>query len=285
MKNEEKYELVRLDPDIPVFMWLHPRGRTTNPRVIDAHWHRSLEFDIIWDDELLYYINGVEYRLDGESVCLINSMDVHRLIPQSERKGPEIIGFTLIIGYDFLKSLVQDIEESIFVLDGTEQTRAVRGRLVKMADIFFAQASPYWKAEIMEQVCGLIYYLCSSCKHSRSVIPAHAETNVKEVRAMMEYIQEHYTEDIRQQELSQRFFYSREYMSKLFKRYTKCTIKEYLTQYRLQQSERLLFHTDRSVTEIALTVGFNDAKQMIRAFRRYYDMTPQQFRRSGHWKP
>lgn len=285
MKQEEKYELVRLDPDIPVFMWLHTRGRTANPRVVDYHWHRSLEMNIIWKDDMLYYINGKEYRLDPGGVCLINSMDVHRMEFRSEMISQELTAFTLIIGYEFLKSLVPDFEESFFELNDGEQTGHVYAVLSEIAEIFFRQTSLYWKAAIMEKVCGLIYYLCNDCRHSRKTIPFRLQTNVKEVRAMIEYIQENYAKDLRQRELSETFFYSREYMSKLFRRYTKCTMKEYLTQYRLLQSEKLLFQTDKSIMEIAMTVGFHDAKQMIRAFRQHYGVTPLQFRKSGHWKP
>lgn len=285
MKQEEKYELVRLDPDIPVFMWLHTRGKTRNPRVVDYHWHRSLEFNIIWKDDLMYYRNGMEYRLAPGGVCLINSMDVHRMEFRSEVVSREVTAFTLIIGYEFLRRLVPDFEECFFELEGVEQTKAVYALLREIAGIYGRQESTYWKAAVMEKVCGLIFYMCSNCRKNRNMIPLHAQTGVREVRAMIEYIQEHYTQEIRQKELSETFFYSREYMSKLFRRYTKCTVKEYLTQYRLLQSEKLLLHTDKSVTEIAMTAGFGDAKQMIRAFHRYYGITPLQFRKTGQWKP
>ena len=279
IQEVQKYELVNLDLDIPVFMRLHTRGKTINPKVINHHWHRSLEFNVIWDDYLLYYINGRELRLDENSVCLINSMDIHRFEPQSENTNADIIGFTLIIGYDFLKSLVADIEDSFFILDVAEKVEAVRVKILEIANIYYEQSSSYWKVQIMEKVCGLIYYLCLHCKYNRNIMPHEFQENVDKIRAIIEYIQKNYVQNLTLQEIAKEFYFSREHLSRLFKRYTSCTLKEYLTQYRLIQSEKLLINTNKSILDIAMAVGFNDVKRFIHAFKQYYRVTPLQFRK------
>lgn len=279
MQSRSNYEMVDLDSDIPVFMRLHTRGKTSNPRVIHDHWHRSIELNIIWEEFLLYYVNGEAFRLDKESVCLINSMDIHRLEPQSDNTDSSIVGFTLIIGFDFLKSLVADIEEIFFHLETKENVTRVQSFLYTIAEIYYKKATPYWKAAVMEQVCGLVRYLCEECRYSRDILPFQYQKNTEKVREMIEFVQKHYTENLTQQEVAAKFYFSREYFSRLFRKYVNCTFKEYLTRYRLAQAEKLLCNSSQSVLEIAGDVGFGNVKQFIQAFKKYYGITPLQYRK------
>lgn len=244
------------------------------------HWHRSIELVVTWEDFWLYYINGREYGLDKNTVCLVNSMDIHRLEPQSVVTDSKIVAFTLIISYDFLRTLVPDIDSIFFRLEHAEEIAAVQAILYRMAEIYYKKESVYWKAMVMEQVCRLICYLCEHCRYSRNSLPHPVAKNTEQIRRIIEYIQEHYTENITQQEVAAKFYFSREHFARLFKKYTNYTFKEYLTRYRLMQAEELLSGSCQSVLEIAMTVGFNDVKQFIQAFRKYYNVTPLQFRKS-----
>ena len=55
---------------------------------------------------------------------------------------------------------------------------------------------------------------------------------------------------------------------KLFKQYTGKTAAAYLNDYRLEKAKSLLLHTDVSVTDIALDVGFNNTSYFIKNFRK-----------------
>ena len=54
---------------------------------------------------------------------------------------------------------------------------------------------------------------------------------------------------------------------KLFKQYTGKTAAAYLNDYRLEKAKSLLLHTDASVTDIALDVGFNNTSYFIKKFQ------------------
>ena len=54
---------------------------------------------------------------------------------------------------------------------------------------------------------------------------------------------------------------------------------EYLQRIRLEQSCRLLEHSDRSIPEIAALCGYGDIKSFNRLFREALNMTPREFRK------
>ena len=55
---------------------------------------------------------------------------------------------------------------------------------------------------------------------------------------------------------------------------------EYLKLYRIERAARKLINTDMSVTEVALSCGFNDFSYFIKTFHKYKGVTPKQFMKS-----
>ena len=53
----------------------------------------------------------------------------------------------------------------------------------------------------------------------------------------------------------------------------------YLNRYRVQQAKQLLTYTHKSITEIALDVGFSGSGYFSRIFRRETGMSPEAYRR------
>jgi transcriptional regulator GlxA family with amidase domain len=65
---------------------------------------------------------------------------------------------------------------------------------------------------------------------------------------------------------------------KFFKKATGTTFVNYLTHLRLSNARRLLIETDRSIADIATSVGFADQCYFDRCFRRHYRNTPRDVR-------
>jgi AraC-like DNA-binding protein len=55
---------------------------------------------------------------------------------------------------------------------------------------------------------------------------------------------------------------------------------QYLQRYRVYQAKLLLKNSQKTITEIALAVGFTDSGYFSRVFNRQTGMSPEAFRRS-----
>ena len=78
--------------------------------------------------------------------------------------------------------------------------------------------------------------------------------------------------------LSERLFVSASYLTHCFKRITGYTPKHYQLLCRLAAARRLLATTRQPVAEVASAVGFADANQFIRAFKKHTGIPPGRFR-------
>ena len=91
------------------------------------------------------------------------------------------------------------------------------------------------------------------------------------------YIDEHFPEIGSVSEISAHFYYSREYISRLFRRYFNTTVAEYIMQRRVAQSQ-VLIAEGRPLSDVCFQVGFGSMTTFIRSFRSLTKMTPGQYR-------
>lgn len=95
---------------------------------------------------------------------------------------------------------------------------------------------------------------------------------------IMDYVNEHYMEDISPQILAERFHINVSYLSQLLKKESGITYTEYLTKLRIKHACRLLGTTDTKIGEIAEKVGFHDYFYFTRVFKKTMNMSPSEYR-------
>lgn len=92
-------------------------------------------------------------------------------------------------------------------------------------------------------------------------------------------IETRYSESLRIQDFADHYFFSREYLSRLFKSRYGIGIYEYLTQVRMERAMSLLADPENGISDIALRIGFSDAGYFSKAFRAFTGQTPSEYRR------
>ena len=80
-------------------------------------------------------------------------------------------------------------------------------------------------------------------------------------------------------EIAQHFYYSREYVSRIFKQYYNLQLSEYLVNRKVDYAKNLL-KEGKSVTFAFDSSGFHSMSSFINAFRSRTSMTPSEYKRS-----
>jgi two-component system, response regulator YesN len=92
------------------------------------------------------------------------------------------------------------------------------------------------------------------------------------------YIRANYQQDIHLQEIADRFFLSREYISRKFKQEFHETITDYLTKIRIENAKELLGNLNLKIYEIAYQVGYQDEKYFSKVFKKVEGISPNDYR-------
>lgn len=101
------------------------------------------------------------------------------------------------------------------------------------------------------------------------------------VRKAMAFLHQHYAEPISRQDIAHHVGMDEDYLTVCFRNELGVTPIAYLNRYRVSQAKRLLIETTKSITEIALEVGFSDSGYFSRVFRREVGCSPEAYRRAG----
>lgn len=99
------------------------------------------------------------------------------------------------------------------------------------------------------------------------------------VRRAMAYIHEHYAGELTRDDLAQHVNASEGHLARCFRQETGMTPMAYLNRYRVNQAKTLLTTTNRSITSVALAVGFSDNNYFSRVFRQEVGCSPLAYRR------
>ena len=70
------------------------------------------------------------------------------------------------------------------------------------------------------------------------------------------------------------FFFDPDYITKIFKKETGFSYKNYVIEKRLSLAKKLLTETDYSIHDIALHDGYDNYSYFTRLFKKSFGMTP-----------
>lgn len=103
--------------------------------------------------------------------------------------------------------------------------------------------------------------------------------NVKrEVLELIDYINQHLQDHLTLTSLKSHVNLSEKYMCTIFKKETGTSIINYINEKRMEKAAELLSTSDLRLKEIGEQVGIPDSFYFSKMFKKYYDVSPSQFR-------
>lgn len=96
----------------------------------------------------------------------------------------------------------------------------------------------------------------------------------KAVEFVIQYIHEHYDQDITLGDLTEKVFISRNYLSQIFRHATGETFNGYLTRVRMEKAKGLIQDGNHLIYEVAEMVGYKSVAYFSNLFKKYTGMNP-----------
>jgi len=92
------------------------------------------------------------------------------------------------------------------------------------------------------------------------------------------FIDDSYRKSINLDTLAERFHFSREYIGRVFRTKYGYAVYEYIQRTRMEKARELLANPRLSMQSIAEYLGYSNANYFSKAFRRYYQISPTEYR-------
>ncbi|WP_409422895.1 PocR ligand-binding domain-containing protein [Pseudaeromonas sp. ZJS20] len=98
------------------------------------------------------------------------------------------------------------------------------------------------------------------------------------IKKALRYIDSHFSEELRLEEVAAHVYLSPYYFSKLFKKQLGIGFNAYVTRQRMINAKQMLQNSDWSIASIAKNLGFSQTSYFCKIFRQTYQVTPQMYR-------
>lgn len=175
-------------------------------------------------------------------------------------------------------TLLQALSFSARFFYRLEADQVIDGYLRKMLELFEASDSLFSAANINVALMNLMLHILDNAKPNHNFTESHLQNSY--VAYTLNYVQEHYTSKIRQEDISSQLHISVRYLSKVFKEYMGISLSSYINMYRINRSIELMHNSALSLTEIALLVGFKDSQRYSKVFTSVINTTPSNYRKN-----
>ena len=100
------------------------------------------------------------------------------------------------------------------------------------------------------------------------------------IQRVLEYMNLHLGDHISNEDLSSNANMSISHLAKVFKKETGVTMTEYIALLRCKKAANLLKKTNLPIQEISRYVVYSDNNYFVKVFKKNYDMTPTEFRKT-----
>ncbi|MGB8452059.1 MAG: helix-turn-helix domain-containing protein [Anaerocolumna sp.] len=129
---------------------------------------------------------------------------------------------------------------------------------------------------------GYLYQFVSSLiqdqQSHESMEEVHDYSYQVYVEHTLEYIEHNYSKNIKVHGIADYIGINRSYLTNCFKSVLHMSPQEYILNYRMNQASLLLKNTALPVSKVANKVGYDDALNFSKAFKKIYGINPTKFR-------
>ncbi|KFI88428.1 transcriptional regulator, AraC family [Bifidobacterium reuteri DSM 23975] len=247
---------------------------------VPLHWHLGSELIYPRHGRVMLFIDGQEVTLNDGQLCLISPKSLHSIHPEPYEDGQCCLSITF--DGEYLSRLDPGLSnrhllQGVPLGSGCEYTA---DELVELCERIVECTYDESEMQLIRMNALLFALLCHI--DERWVVDDETTSGgiaFGDIQNITEYMSTHFASGISIAQIAQRFGYSREYFSRMFKRCAGVTPDQYLTEIRLQSSVDDLLNGDFTIAQIAQRNGFSHPRSLARAFSARFGMTPVAFRR------
>ena len=249
------------------------------------HYHNNYEIYYLYSGDRYYFIKDKTYHVKRGNLVLVKPYEIHCTMNYSKSGYDRCL---IMFRHSFVAelerlaegiNLFECFERDIHLIPLSIQEQSfVEGLLFSMANEQRSQSEGY-EAFLKTAMTQLLLITARHASQATEITASGLQSTHKTVSEVAAYINNSYHEDITLSGISEKFFISPCYFSRIFKRVTGISFNEYLNGVRTKEAQRLLATTDESVAAIAEAVGYKSATHFGRCFGAIAGMSPSEYRR------
>lgn len=253
------------------------------PEEVTVHHHDFYEVFFFLGGKVTYRAEGQLYHLRPGDILLINPMVLHQPIIASD--SPDYERIILWVDKAYLEQIAGGEGALSRCFEGAERIRLLHlpssVQRVEMTELLGRLVRECYGNEHGSSLYAEGLFLQIMVELNRLALHAGSRTEGEQdapslVASLLDYINEHYSENLSLEGLAKRFFISKYHLSHEFSRAIGTGVYRYIMLRRLTAAKQLLSEGD-APGEVYIRCGFKDYTSFFRAFKAEYGISPKAF--------
>ncbi len=242
------------------------------------HFHHEYEIYYMNSGSRQYFIHDRTYGIKEGDIVLIRPHDLHKTIDTGTAHSRLLISFKkdYIIGSE-VETLLSTCfgKSSVYSFDHASRL-GLESMLTDMITV--AGEENAFRDTKMQALFSV--FLVELAGYIKTYKGQHEGSEKDDkITQILNYLKNHYADNLSLDQLAETFFISPYYMSRLFKKETGFTIFEYIQSMRIIEAQRLLVTTSRKISDISETVGFANSTSLGKVFKSITGLSPLAYRK------
>lgn len=266
----------------PTFLYIWKGTRHEDEAVYHCHDHMEMAFVLSGVGK--YHIEGEIFDVSEGDLLIFNPGIRHQALFLKNVETPTtefFVGFSDVAFPGYCPNHIP-VPDGSYIMHTKGE---LRQRIFKICSSMEAEKAArrqgrYYmlKAYLMQLLILMVREQCEPAKPMDGY--AFESTNKKYVvEKILNYFEDHYSEKISLDQISENMYLSPFYVSKIFKSETGDAPIQHLIKIRLEKAKELLEQGEGgSVQEVAAMVGYDDAYHFSKLFKKRFGITPTQAR-------
>lgn len=269
------------------------RAEITGISYYHLHSHSNCtELICVLNGHVSVYDFAIEYKLSPGEIHIANSGDPHKIVSDD----PDSLILILQFEKDHYASYYDNLDIAYWVshtLDPSGVNCAEMRYLRMLMAKIYEEYNKYEPSDIaLEGLTRELITLLFDYFHDYAYAKANTgyimirkrnhgqdENIFNRVYRVADYIESNYYKKLSLDEIAQAEFINPAYLSRYIKQNIGVTFSELVSIARCSEAERLLTATNMTVEQIAVDTGFSNRSHMTTQYRKWYGMTPAQYRK------
>jgi AraC-like DNA-binding protein len=254
--------------------------------IFASHWHEQFQIMYFQQGEALIHCNSHPIKVESGDLVVINSKDVH----YGENLCQRLVYYSIKIDLTFLFSNQLDICQTKYMLPLEQNQFFFKNQVghdSELLKLIIQIITEYQEQQIGYELAvkaSLYHVLVLLLRHhwQQTIDEMQEERKriaVHRMLPVLDYVEHNYHEKITLKHLAAMANMSSYHFCRSFKKITGKPPNEYMNYLRITQAVALLKESNLNISEIAMTVGFNDSNYFCRLFKKYKQVSPSEIRK------
>jgi AraC-like DNA-binding protein len=254
--------------------------------IFASHWHEHFQIMYFQQGEAFIHCNSRPIRVGPGELIVINSKDVH----YGENLCQRLVYYSVKVDLAFLFSNQLDVCQIKYLLPLEQNQILFQNQvghdnelLTLMNQIIseYQEQQTGYELAVKASIYHMLVLLLRN--HWQQTIDETQEERkrlaVHRILPVLDYVEHNYHEKITLKQLADMANMSSHHFCRSFKKITGKPPNEYINYLRISQAIILLRESNFNISEIAMTVGFNDSNYFCRLFKKYKQVSPSEIRK------